>query len=41
MQNSSIQNQTASELLEELKIYEEREKAFKIHLKMKDIEIQN
>ena len=40
MQNSSIQNQTASELLEELKIYEEREKAFKIHLKMKDIEIQ-
>ena len=40
MQNSSIQNQTASELLEELKMYEEREKAFKIHLKMKDIEIQ-
>ena len=40
MQNSSIHNQTADELLEELKIYEEREKAFKIHLKMKDIEIQ-
>ena len=40
MQNSSIQNQTADELLEELKTYEEREKAFKIHLKMKDIEIQ-
>ena len=40
MQNSSIHNQTADELLEELKIYEEREKAFKIHLKRKDIEIQ-
>ena len=40
MQNSSIHNQTADELLEELKTYEEREKAFKIHLKMKDIEIQ-
>ena len=40
MQNSSIQNQTASELLEELRIYEEREKAFQIHLKMKDIQIQ-
>ena len=40
MQNSSIKNQTTSELLEELKMYEEREKAFKIHLKMKDIEIQ-
>ena len=40
MQNSSIKTQTTNELLEELKIYEEREKAFKIHLKMKDIEIQ-
>ena len=40
MQNSSIKNQTTSEFLEELKMYEEREKAFKIHLKMKDIEIQ-
>ena len=40
MQNSSVKNQTTSELLEELKTYEEREKAFKIHLKMKDIEIQ-
>ena len=40
MQNSSTKNQTTNELLEELKMYEEREKAFKIHLKMKDIEIQ-
>ena len=40
MQNSSIKSQTTSELLEELKMYEEREKAFKIHLKMKDIELQ-
>ena len=40
MENSSIKNQTTNELLEELKTYEEREKAFKIHLKMKDIEIQ-
>jgi len=28
-------------LLEQLKVYEEREKAFQTHLKMKDIEIQN
>ena len=40
MQDTSIQNQTTNELLEQLKTYEEREKAFKIHLKMKDIEIQ-
>ena len=40
MQNSSIKSKTTNELLEELKMYEEREKAFKIHLKMKDIEIQ-
>ena len=40
MQNSSIKSQKTSELLEQLKTYEEREKAFKIHLKMKDIEIQ-
>ena len=40
MQNSTSKNQTTNELLEELKMYEEREKAFKIHLKMKDIEIQ-
>ena len=30
-----------NDLLEQLKIYEEREKAFQTHLKMKDIEIQN
>ena len=40
MQATSIQNKTTTDLLEELKIYEEREKAFKIHLKRKDIEIQ-
>ena len=40
MQSSSQQNQTTSELLEQLKIYEEREKAFQTHLKMKDMEIQ-
>ena len=40
MEGSSIQNQTTNDLLEQLKIYEEREKAFKVHLKMKDIEIQ-
>ena len=40
MQATSVQNKTTNDLLEELKIYEEREKAFKIHLKMKDIEIQ-
>ena len=40
MQNISLQNQTTNGLLEELKTYEEREKAFKIHLKIKDIEIQ-
>ena len=40
MQVSSIQNKTTNDLLEELKMYEEREKAFKIHLKRKDIEIQ-
>ena len=40
MENSSMKSQTTNELLEELKTYEEREKAFKIHLKMKDIEIQ-
>ena len=36
-----MQNQSMNELLEQLKIYEEREKAFQTHLKMKDIEIQN
>ena len=41
MQSSSMQNQSMNELLEQLKIYEEREKAFQTHLKMKDIEIQN
>ena len=40
MENSSAPNQTTNDLLEQLKTYEEREKAFKIHLKMKDIEIQ-
>ena len=40
MQASSIPNKTTNDLLEELKVYEEREKAFKIHLKRKDIEIQ-
>ena len=40
MQHSSLKNQKTNELLEQLKNYEEREKAFKIHLKMKDIEIQ-
>ena len=30
-----------NDLLEQLKTYEEREKAFQTHLKMKDIEIQN
>ena len=40
MQVSSIQNKTTNDLLEELKMYAEREKAFKIHLKRKDIEIQ-
>ena len=41
MQSSSLQNQSMNDLLEQLKIYEEREKAFQTHLKMKDIEIQN
>ena len=36
-----MQNQSINDLLEQLKVYEEREKAFQIHLKMKDIEIQN
>ena len=40
MENISATNQTTNELLEQLKTYEEREKAFKIHLKMKDIEMQ-
>ena len=41
MQSSSLQNQaTAAELLEQIKIYEEREKAFQTHLKMQDMEIQ-
>ena len=40
MQASPIQNKTTNDLLEEFKMYEEREKAFKIHLKRKDIEIQ-
>ena len=37
---SSSQNQSMNDLLNQLKTYEEREKAFKTHLKMKDIEIQ-
>ena len=37
---SSSQNQSMNDLLNQLKIYEEREKAFQTHLKMKDIEIQ-
>ena len=41
MQSSPKQNQSMNDLLEQLKIYEEREKAFQTHLKMKDIEIQN
>ena len=41
MQSSSSQNQSMNDLLNQLKTYEEREKAFKTHLKMKDIEIQN
>ena len=41
MNSSSTQNQSINDLLEQLKIYEEREKAFQTHLKMKDIEIQN
>ena len=41
MQSSSLQNQSINDLLEQLKSYEEREKAFQTHLKMKDIEIQN
>ena len=40
MQSSSSQNQSMNDLLNQLKTYEEREKAFKTHLKMKDIEIQ-
>ena len=41
MQSSSLENQSMNDLLEQLKTYEEREKAFQTHLKMKDIEIQN
>ena len=41
MQNSITQNKTTNELLDELKNYEQREKAFKIHLKMQDNEIKN
>ena len=41
MQSTSLQNQSMNDLLEQLKTYEEREKAFQTHLKMKDIEIQN
>ena len=41
MESSSLQNQSINDLLEQLKSYEEREKAFQTHLKMKDIEIQN
>jgi hypothetical protein len=41
MQSDSMQNQSINDLLEQLKVYEEREKAFQTHLKMKDIEIQN
>ena len=41
MESSSLQNQSMSDLLDQLKMYEEREKAFQTHLKMKDIEIQN
>ena len=37
---SSSQNQSMNDLLNQLKTYEEREKAFQTHLKMKDIEIQ-
>ena len=40
MQNSLTQNKTTNDLLEELKNYEQREKAFKIHLKMQDNEIK-
>ena len=40
MQNSITQNKTTNDLLEELKNYEQREKAFKIHLKMQDNEIK-
>ena len=40
MQSSSSQNQSMNDLLNQLKTYEEREKAFQTHLKMKDIEIQ-
>ena len=36
-----MQNQSINDLLDQLKVYEEREKAFQTHLKMKDIEIQN
>ena len=36
-----MQNQSINDLSEQLKVYEEREKAFQTHLKMKDIEIQN
>lgn len=39
MQASIKQTQSVNELLEELKIYEMREKAFKVHLKIKDNEI--
>ena len=39
--SSSLQNQSMNDLLEQLKTYEEREKAFQTHLKMKDIEIKN
>ena len=41
MESSSLQNQSINDLLEQLKSYEEREKAFQTHLKIKDIEIQN
>ena len=41
MQSSPKQNQSMNDLLEQLKIYEEREKAFQTHLIIKDIEIQN
>ena len=41
MESSSLQNQSINDLLEQLKSYGEREKAFQTHLKMKDIEIQN
>ena len=39
MENTQFQNKTADELLLQLKKYEEREKAFQIHLKIKDDEI--